>query len=153
MNAVLAIARDFASLTFAEGSTPYLITSIVAMIAIAALFGAVVGVAAVTVWIAFRRAFLLVTGRSFVFTRRMAFILSSIMAAILICAFIFHLYQAIQVGEISTMSGRGRPAPRTVFWSENRGEFIWTAFVIAVGLTSFWTIVGSLLFKAASRSK
>ena len=81
----------------------------------------------------------------------MAFVLSSIMAVVLICAFTFKLCQAIQTGEISTIGGRARPSPYTVFWSDNPGEFIWAAFIAATVLSSFWAILASLLFKAAAK--
>jgi hypothetical protein len=129
---------------------PYLITSLAAIVVVAGLFGATVAVGIAILWTAFKHAFQFVTGRSFIFTRRMAFILSLTMATVLICAFIFHLYQAIQAGEISTLGGRGRLSPHMVSWSDSRSEFIWSVFVAAMALTSFWAMLASLLFKAAA---
>jgi hypothetical protein len=72
------------------------------------------------------------------------------MATVLICAFIFRLYQAIQAGEISLLGGRGRPSPHMVSRNNGRGEFIWIVFVAAMALTSLWAMSASLLFKAAA---
>jgi hypothetical protein len=149
-DAAFTIAGDIA-LMFPEGSAPHVIALIVAMIA--CLFGAAVGAGILTAWIALKHAFQFATGRSFVFTRRMAFIVSCIIATVLICTFIFHLYQAIRAGEISTWGGRGGSSPHAIFWSDNRGGFIWVAIGAAAALAGFWAMAASLLFKAAARSK
>lgn len=111
--------------------------------------GAICGLALAIIWRGFKRVFQVASGRPFIFTRRMAFVLSSSLAALLICALAFQLFHAIQTGEILAGGGRGGPPLHKVFLNTDRGAFIWAAIEQATTLSSLWVMSTIIWFRSA----
>ena len=149
IESIFEVAARIASI-FPPGSTQYLFALLIASSAIM-VFVVVIGFLIIEFVI--MRSFNLIVGRDFVFTQRMASILSNALAAVFVCAYIFKLFQAIQTGEILTLAYRGEPSSHLIFWKANHFEFIWTLVALGALLFSFWGTVKTLFFKAAARSQ
>jgi hypothetical protein len=147
IESIFDLAARIASI-FPQGSTPYLIALLITSSAIMVLL-AVVGFTIIE--FTFLRSFKLIIGRDFVFTQRMASILSNVLAAVFICAYTFNLLHAIQTGETLTLEHRGGPSSHLIYWKDNHFEFIWNFVASGALLLSLYGTVKTLFFKAAMR--
>jgi hypothetical protein len=111
------------------------------------MLGAIIGV----VWLVFTGAFSAAAGRAFVFTRRMAVVLSSAVGALVLSGFAIEVYRAIVEGSITTHPRHG--TPQVYYWFEDRSGFIWAIVGDAFTYAGMWATIAVVLFKVASLNK
>lgn len=140
------------ALAFPEGAVRWIAFVLVSVI-LSVIIGGVAGLALAAVWKGFLYCFSRTVGHPFVFTRRMAVIISAILGVLWVGISLHLLFGAIDTGAYETMGGRGQSQHRIYWLDGTKLDFAWALFEDGAKIFGFWALFTAALLMSSRGSK